>query len=227
MQRKFYKNPIFYIVILVIGLASFLIIFLLNRPPKISIQNLDEINSSLSSSDQKRIEDRLLLVLKNSEYFKNVDINDIYIRPESYHEENIDGITEISFLVDIDSMKVTYAVDLLSSPNNSEYFDDVIVNCPKFNETKYPETVCHGMNGSSDDINLNLPYTSTIDGHEFTVFMRDDFYDVPVLETYIPDICFNVELGEKAEAEVLRWIKDDLYLNPDDYLTYTPTFSCS
>ena len=76
-RKKIYKNPVFISCIILILIIITSIIIFLNKTPTAYIQNFNTINSSLSNSDKERINDGLFTVLKNSDYFKNSDINDI------------------------------------------------------------------------------------------------------------------------------------------------------
>ncbi|MBR3365753.1 hypothetical protein IKG48_01380 [Candidatus Saccharibacteria bacterium] len=230
-NNTFYRKRRLYLTLIIISVIFFIsipiIIFLLTKKPTVTISNLTEIKTtSIEKPDEQRIENSLLTVLSYLDNLNGINIDDAYIRPESYEEKTTDGITEISFLVDIDSQKITYRVNLYTSKDNSNYSEDVVITCPNYNETKYPKTPCYGMEGDSTTPVPYFPYENTIEGHPFSVNLRYDFYDSPTLEITFLDYCPNSELIEKVENTIYDWVKNDLDLDPNEYILYTTSDSC-
>lgn len=79
------------------------------------------------------------------------------IRKDSYSANVEDGVGEAVFLVDVDSVKQTYRVSIVWSEESGSTPDDIVIDCPRKDEMKYPETVCHGMYNDSYSLDLYLP----------------------------------------------------------------------
>ncbi|MBR3246703.1 hypothetical protein IKF87_02365 [Candidatus Saccharibacteria bacterium] len=101
------------------------------------------------------------LISQKSDTVNESVIKDVVIREGTYTETEHEFGTSAEFIIDIDSIKQTYKVNIgwAEDGHEDEYYDDVIIDCPPISEMKYPETVCHGMYNDSYSLNLYLPYT--------------------------------------------------------------------
>ena len=150
---KKYKFIILLIVIIVIGVG--ITVFFLTRPPRITIQNYNEL-SSAPSSTKARLEEFLYRFL-DSRHDNIKDLNDVYIRDSSYQKETDNDLTSEIFLIDIDSLQITYQISYTWS-NKDIVTDGVIIDCPKTKDTKYPESKCLGMYNSSEEMATREKY---------------------------------------------------------------------
>ena len=83
-------------------------------------------------------------------------IKDAAVRENSYSEtENEAGDVQISFVVDIDSIKQSYRIIL---GWNDDGPITPLIDCLPISEAKYPDSVCHGTYRNSNDLSLYLPY---------------------------------------------------------------------
>lgn len=84
-------------------------------------------------------------------------VDDATIREGTYEETFENDITTARFLLDIDSLKQTYAITV-SWSDKVELHDAMQINCPPQSQMKYPETVCYGMYNNTYSLDLYLPY---------------------------------------------------------------------
>ena len=140
--------PIFIIIVTAISL------FMMNRDviseEEVKIQNSDQYLSNISIENRHTIQEVLYDFL--TEKF-NLDIkpSDIYIREDSYSEEIVDEFTISKFIIDIDSLKISYRISF-ASPYDKYTSENPIIDCPELSEMKYPDTPCVGMYNSTQSL---------------------------------------------------------------------------
>ena len=150
---KKYKIIIIFIVIALI--AGGISIYFLTRPPRITIQNYNEVSSAPRSA-KAQLEEFLYRFL--DAHHNNIkDLNDVYIRTSSYTKNEDQGLTSELFLIDIDSLKITYVVNYTWS-TTVNVPDGTIINCPEISESKFPDTPCVGMYNNSEEMALRAKY---------------------------------------------------------------------
>lgn len=114
------------------------------------------------SSEQKReYEDALWDVISNTvDGADKSVVQDAVVREGSYKEEVIEANDSVqaSFLVDIDSIQMTYKV-VVGWFDNGSKMTTPIIDCPMPSESKYPNSVCQGTYRSVFDLSMFLPYT--------------------------------------------------------------------
>lgn len=89
---------------------------------------------------------------------------DVRIRESTYKEMKTGNMTEISFIADVEDIKVSYYVSLW---HDTDKLFNVGLGCTSTKEAKYPETFCIGSNfTSSIDANFadKLPYREIENG---------------------------------------------------------------
>ena len=85
-------------------------------------------------------------------------IKDAVIRDGSYVEtKNEDGSVFAEFLLDIDSIKQTYAISTGWSKDRSVTYE-VSVSCPRKEDMKYPDSICYSAYNSTYSLDMYLPY---------------------------------------------------------------------
>lgn len=139
---------------------------------------------------------------------------DYTVREGSYEFNDSDGASSATFLVDIDSLKQTYAVSIAWSGDNRKGSmpPDILINCPPLNQMKYPETVCQGMYNNTYSMDLYFPYDGyDADGNTVWIIEGDDATKTITIESSVCDL-------EKYNAEALDYIKKNTpYFNNPDY----------
>lgn len=153
--KTFIKRFKFVIILFIILCISIgVLIYFLTRPPHITIQNYSISNSPRSV--KVRLEEFLYRFLDEHEY--NIkELNDVYIRESSYSKNEDDQLITESFLLDIDSLEITYQVDYTWS-SKVDVPDGIIINCPEIADSKYPKTKCVGMYNNSEEMILRAKY---------------------------------------------------------------------
>ena len=111
----------------------------------VEIENNDVL-SNVPKSDRDLLDEQLWNLIQNN--VAGVDrsvIDDAVVRDGTYKETNDgEGNLGATFLLDIDSIKQTYAISIVWTTNRSEIVaDSVYVDCPPIDQMKYPETVCY------------------------------------------------------------------------------------
>ena len=97
------------------------------------------------------------LVEDNVENATRANIDDAEIRDGTYEETTENNITTAQFLLDIDSIRQTYAVTV-SWSDAVELHDYVAIDCPPVEKMKYEDAVCYGMYNNTYSLDLYLPY---------------------------------------------------------------------
>lgn len=146
---KKYKYVIIFIFIIIVGIT--IAIYFLTRPPRTTIENYNEISSAPNSA-KVGLEEQLYRFLNNRHENAN-DLKDVYIRKESYQRTNDDQLNSEVFLIDIDSLKITYQISNTWS-KGTPVPDGIIIDCPAISDSKYPETNCVGMYNNSDEMKI-------------------------------------------------------------------------
>lgn len=150
------------------------------------------------------------------------DINDAVIREGSYNEtQNEDGSISASFIVDIDSLKQSFTVSTGWSEDESEVYE-TIIDCPRADQMKYPETICYGAYHNTYSLGLYLPYAVYPEGYdgEDADPVAPNYLINGDEETKTLDIMVstcNVEEYKKAALDYLKTI-------PIDFSNYTVNF---
>lgn len=156
---KKYKFLLLGLIILIIAISC--LTFFLTRPPRITIQNYNEISDASGSS--KRTLEEFLYRFLDIHYSDLKDVNDAYIRDSSYSKIEDNDLISESFLLDIDSLMITYKVNYTWS-DKATVTDGIIIDCPTLEEAKYKNTKCVGMYNNSEEmaIRAKFPITSAL-----------------------------------------------------------------
>lgn len=149
------KHKFILIILFVLLITGGIGVYFLTRPPRITIQNYNDI-SSASNSTKAKLEEFLYRFLDT--HHNNIkDLNDVYIRNDSYNKKEDDSLTSETFLLDINSLKITYQVSYTWS-DKTIVPDGIIIDCPKTEDTKFPESKCVGMYNTSEEMALQAKY---------------------------------------------------------------------
>lgn len=144
------------LIIGIILIATINIIFR-EEKPKIEITNDDSLQN-VPAEDVDQLKKQLWeVVSKNVDNADKSVINDGVVREGSYKENEDEQYHGAEFLLDIDSIKQTYAISIIWS-DKEEVADSVYINCPPRSQSKYPESFCQGMYNNTNSLELYLPY---------------------------------------------------------------------
>lgn len=192
----------------IIVALSFIIGFFTSDDPKVDISNEKTVqkseDTSINGHDYSMIKHQLRTLLTQSYNLdKNEEINAV-IRESTYEEYGQENNKTISFMLDVENVKVTYNVWMVQ---NASEPSEVSISCTSAKDAKYPETFCIGTEGhSSIDTNLasELPYRKIVGGEE-KYNVRHEVYD-PKLILSVFAKCDDEAAKEAAKKEVKEWI---------------------
>lgn len=147
------------LIIVIVSIANSII-----SKPKDHVGTLDDkgILKDVPKAEIELYEQELWKVVSATD--ENLDrsiINDVVVREESYTEDSRviedTGNTahQVSFIVDIDSIKQSYKISLSWE---KDFYNTPIVDCLPISEAKYPNSFCQGTYRDSYDLTLYLPY---------------------------------------------------------------------
>ena len=133
------------LIVVIQALIIMLIVVILNlslgHRDHIEIEDETGVLSSMPTAEKELYEDALWEVI--SDHIDNLDrsvVKEATIREESYTEEidSENGVTSVSFLIDIDSIRQTYKVRA-GWTKKEPFTVDPVIECVSVNESKYPE----------------------------------------------------------------------------------------
>lgn len=225
------------IIVITVPLAFFLLVilaillYITNLKPPISsfvaVTDYDSLPINIPESNRKDLSEQLYYVM--SEHFdipEEPEIATAVIRPDTFTNNSEYDTTSVSFIVDVDAYKQSYRTYLTWSNNGDWLPQTTSIECAENSLSKYPDTLCYGMYYNSNDIDLYLPYTGTIEnGLEYTVKKRYYTDDTPYLEIAI-DSCGDQNILNQALNSVKAWLTNN-HLNPDDYAFEVPSHYCA
>lgn len=212
---------IFIIIILAVILNS----VLGSERQHVTVEN-ESVLSNVPESDRQLLNEQLWGVIQNN--VTGVDrsvINDAVVRDGTYEEtDDENGNMGATFLLDIDSIKQTYAVSIVwSTDSKNTIADSVYINCPPIDQMKYPETVCHGMYNDTYSLDLYLPYIVYPEGY-------DDENAYPMAPNYLVegdedaktiDIMVSSCAPDKYKEEALKYLESTPIDLSDYQINYT------
>ena len=183
-------------------------------------QESDEIAAEIPMEAWKNFQSTLWQLISDTvDTVSKSVIDDAVIREGTYKKIVNGGAQSVNFIVDIDSIKQTYAVSIGWSDNIALYGpDNVSIECPPKQEMKYPETVCYGMYNNTYSLDLYLPHAVYPEGYDVNS-------DEPVAPLYIihgdeSSKTIDVEVSmcdvEKYRKEALDYL-NSLPISIDDY----------
>lgn len=172
MWAKFKKLPVSvrYIiysipfVVVIVILAIVLVGMLIpHEYDRVTIVN-DEVLGEMSGGSVNNFKTGLIGLLQENGYVgEDMTVDDVVVRDGTVETfRNGEAGTVTTFLVDIDSLRQTYRVQVTDTSDN---LTDVsaYITCPKVEEMKYSESECKGHYGStSSAVEMHLPYTGVL-----------------------------------------------------------------
>lgn len=212
--------------IIVIAVAIILVavmIFVKNKidegSQNIIIENYGEYLSGAPNDYKKTLLSQIYRAIQDSlplDVDESTFVSDARIRDDSYTETVEGDMTSANFLLDIDSLKMTYSVSFAWEKNKKEVLpDSIIVNCPPIYDMKYPETTCYGMYNETSSPELYLPYTTYKDDGtaKYQITITPELYFINIYT----NACGDTALAEEFKKEALDWLKE----TPIKYKNYS------
>lgn len=196
----------------------------------VEVEN-DNLISNVPASEQTYFKEQLWNIV--SSHYDNVDrsvIDDAVIREDSVVNDfdESTAIYSTSFLVDIDSLELTYNVTIQWS-NKEQLPDTVMISCPPMNDMKYPSVICYAMYNSTYSFDLYFPHYGSreFNGETYTAYNIDGDESTKTI-TIESSVCD----PDKYNAEALEYIKNNtpFYNNPEykiEYVVNTVDEVCS
>ena len=204
------------IICLVAGVLLVLVVILLvfsgswfGQKTGFKISNSDDYLKNVKQADK----DNLLMVIGNQ--VKNVSDIDLsqnlvegVIREGSYMEEVQGDLVTSSFLIDIDAVQQTYVVEFPWS-KKMDVSDGITVECPRNDQSKYPDSYCTGIYTTSATIEIYLPYTGNVNGNEYSVY--ENYLVENGLDLFVT-ACGDENLMNMAKNDFEGWINNTRFL---------------
>ena len=194
----------------------FIINLILSSLPKdydrATLENPEAISSYLSSNEIDDFRISLLSFLESYYIDKGSTIDDIQIRPDSvqsFKSTNSYGdYANISFLIDIDSLKQTFRIDYISD-HTKRTSPRTEITCPKVSETKYPDSICKNTltPNISASIKSYLPYETRLPSGEKILVKKLTYKSGPQLEIYLYSCDDKNPPVTAAESLVKTWVE--------------------
>ncbi len=222
-------------ILIVVGVALLLMIFivvwLLNRGPKlpesIKIINYDSIREFLPDNAERNLE--LSLYNHLEQYFEvpeEKDSVEVEIRTDTYEKVNNNNKTNtVKFVVDIDSFEQTYMIVMGWSDAYSDVLLNILIGCPVQEIIKYERAECRSEKKVGNFIQAFLPYIGEISsGEEFTVRQREYFNGEKYLEIAI-NSCGDENILKEALELTKEWVKSK-GVNPEELKYEVPSHYC-
>ncbi len=208
LNNKYGKKQIFAFVIIAYSIISILIVlivlvFFTYDDQKIIINNeLKTIDNNNISRDDYTVIRKNLRLLSTNTYKHNPDEEIIASVRESTYSES--GNT-ISFIMDVESLKSTYAVWLSHGAKNAE---EVELSCVSNKVSKYPDEFCIGSDGQSTidaDLEGYLPLKEFYSSGRPKYVVTHQAYTTK-LEAKVYVKCDDEEGRTNIENEIKAWI---------------------
>ena len=169
MIRVFWENlsklqkicVMVFLQLIIIGIVVSVLMVAMQNREHVAVDDNTGQTSHIPEGVKKAYEDALWEIISNnvSDADRSI-INDVVVRENSYVEDVDEdgGSTQVSFLVDIDSIQQTYRIVAGWLKGSSEPIDKPIIDCPLLGETKYPDSVCYAVYRDTFSLSLYLPY---------------------------------------------------------------------
>lgn len=205
------KRIIVILIVLIWILIIIAITFVINAlkaqdPVHLANTNSAEVSSLINGDNKKRLQKYLTAAVDAIDPTRSQnDAVEFTIRESSIQTEDIEGDTKkANFIIDIDSLKYTFAVQMVINPIESVQ-EDIYFTCPSIAQMKYKETFCIGDLETSTISVLfgkNFTYTGKIGDDNYSAYPERDANNKPVIAFYARTC------EENAEDRILSNFKE-------------------
>ena len=221
------------IKVAVMLIFTVLVVVLLGYSVLRLVSNDSNLNSfvTISMSDDIKIPKNYRTIIENAISLKildNVELSDLkiangVIRDSSYKEEEKgDNSYRSKFIVDVESMHYSFAVEVEWSSKDHDPVDpEIVLACPHYLDAIYKDKKCIAADPISQ-LKAYLPHYGRVNGIKYAV----DLIDISS-NNYVKieaPVCKNDVLLREVEKDAKRWMRG-IYLDPNDYTIIT-TSSC-
>lgn len=208
------------LVVILIGVLSTLL-----ATKKLDIVNMNQVDTGLSSSEMAELEGFIWQSLKNTQGFDDDKEVTVLVRPSSFVKTEQEGISNYSFLIDIDEFKATYAVSFALMQGKG-FYESPLVECPAPEQMKYAGVSCQGEKTSTLTVTVgkSLPYYFNLaSGELVTVTRSTDEAGEDFLQVRVSSCGDAAAVVVAARQGVEEWISSLGYA-PSDYQIKIPEF---
>lgn len=196
-------------ILIAIGVILALMGGMFSKKSGFKISNEEQYFKNIRQED----EDVLLSVLSNQ--VKNVSDIDVEktlvegsIRDGSYSEDRQGDVVISNFLLDIDAIQQTYLVEFPWS-KSTDVPDGISVECPRNDQSKFPDSYCIGIYTTSASIEIYLPYNGSVKDNSYSV--QANYLIENGLDLFIAS-CGDENLMKAAKKDFENWISNTKFL---------------
>ena len=217
------KNGAVVLCFLTLLIIIIAIIWLFNPAAKedlnIQITNSDEI-SNVPEDYQTSIKKLIWYKIEDHLDLPGIVYEDAEIREGSYKEETIGDVVTANFIIDIESLRYSFAVTAKWNKKSPSKDFDIQIQCPHYIDAIYTDTKCIAAS-PTDQLRRYLPHYEVMpDGQKINADFRTyAFYQEHAGESYLAvevSACGNEETLSSAKTIIINWLKS-IYLDPNDY----------
>ena len=211
-------------LVLVVAILVVALVNLLKPEPimdtHVEVENFSE-ETGVPEGYQVNIEKLMWSAIESNNAFDGTVFTDAKVREGSYNEVvNGDSVTA-KFIIDIPSMKYSFAVTASWTKNRPDMKDpSIYVECPHYLDVIYTDTKCIAVT-PVEQVQRYLPHYDYIEGGRLvSVELRQyDVFQEHAGESYLAinvDACGDTKLLETGKNVTVKWLKS-IYLDPNDY----------
>jgi|GEM_PF-5725701 len=205
-QKFLILDIIFIIIILLCGYT----IFTTTRSSSSKISSSDDFKAlEIPEVRKNAFKSELQSLLKNT---YNVETTNFTVREGTFNVETINSVNTAYFIIDLDELKLSYAVHIPWSDTSDVYSDEIYIECPKKSQMKYPETKCIGRYNEDTSFSLYLPYIAYDDKNN--PIYKIENRNGTILITL--NTCINSHLKTTYYNSAIEWLKTETKLDLDN-----------
>lgn len=185
-------------------------------PQSDTLVNVEDFEDTTSVPDGYKnvIESSIGDMIRSQSDLSTLEFNDAAIRDGTYHERVNGNDRSASFIVDIDSLHYSFAVNVSwVDKKNSLKDPNVVITCPHYLDVIYTDKKCIAQSPRTQ-LERYLPHYGKVRGVKYAVNFQQEV-DSSYLRIEVP-ACNDPALIEEAKTDVKKWIKS-IYLDPNDY----------
>jgi len=186
----------------------------------VEVANFEEA-TEVPDDYQTNIQKLMWGAIESNDALNNVVFTDAEVRKGSYSETTSGGATIAKFIIDVPSMRYSFAVTASWADGNVDTEDkSIYLECPHYLDVIYTDTKCIAAT-PIEQVERYLPhYDYVSDGKLVSVMKRKyDVFQEHAGEPYLAisvNACGDAGVMEAARNVVVQWLKS-IYLDPNDY----------
>lgn len=229
--KSFWKNAstgvkigvVSFLLLMIMVVVVSVIMLLRPRPVEdthINVTNFEEL-VQVPEDYQTNIQKLMWRAIEASGVGDNVVFADAVVRDGSYSETTRGDVVTARFIIDIESMRYSFAVEANWSKTNPNVDDQNIhIECPHYLDVIYTDTKCIAAT-PIEQVSRYLPHYEYLDGGQMmNVTMRKyDIFQEHSAEPYLAvevNACGDDGILSSGKNKTVQWLKS-IYLDPNDY----------